>query len=408
MYTSGSTGRPKGISIRHEAIVRLVMNTEYVQVNQGDRTAQIASIAFDAATFEIWGALLNGAGVVMIDRETSLNPAKLGPVIREKGISVMFLTTALFNQIARESKEMFKTLRYLLFGGEAVDPQWVQAVLNEQKPEHFLHVYGPTEMTTFTTSHEIHEVSAGAATVPIGRPISNTQVYVLDFEMELLPVGVTGELYAGGPGLARGYLNNPELTAEKFVPNPFSLDPGERLYRTGDRVRWRTDGVLEFLGRVDNQVKLRGYRIELGEIENALMKAAQLENVVVLMREDRPGDKQLVAYVAAGETVQSEGLAEQLKDALRQKLPEYMVPADVVVMDSLPLSRNGKVDRRALPAPSMEKGVDRCSKSAPRTQVEELITQIWEDVLGTHPIEAADNFFRLAATRCWPRRRWFE
>jgi amino acid adenylation domain-containing protein len=395
MYTSGSTGRPKGISIRHEAIVRLVVNAEYVRMNQDDRTAQIASIAFDAATFEIWGALLNGAGIVVIDRETSLSPGKLERTIREKSISAMFLTTALFNQIARESGEAFKNLRYLLFGGEAVDPQWVRAVLNEQKPEHFLHVYGPTEVTTFTTFYEIREVKPEAATVPIGGPISNTRVYVLDAEMELLSVGVTGELYAGGPGLARGYLNNPELTAEKFVPNPFSVEPGERLYRTGDRVRWRADGALEFVGRGDSQIKLRGYRIELGEIENALMKAAQLENVVVLMREDRPGDKQLVAYVAAGEAAHSEGLVERLKEILRLKLPEYMVPAEVMVMDSLPLTRNGKIDRRQLPAPGAEKGGNGRSNSASRTPVEELITQIWEDVLGTRPIGTEDNFFTL-------------
>jgi amino acid adenylation domain-containing protein len=396
MYTSGSTGKPKGISIVHEAIVRLVVNTEYLRLNPDDRTAQMASTSFDAATFEIWGALLNGVGVVVLDRETSLSPVKLEHAIREKSISAMFLTTALFNQIARESKEAFKGLRYLLVGGEAADPQWMQAALNEQKPEHFLHVYGPTEVTTFATAYEIREIKNGAVTVPIGSPISNTRVYVLDEEMELLPVGVMGELYAGGPGLARGYFNNPDLTAEKFVPDPFSLAPGGRLYRTGDRVRWRADGALEFIGRVDSQIKLRGYRIELGDIENALLKAAPVQNAVVLMREDRPGEKQLVAYVAAGGAGGPEGLAQELKDALRQKLPEYMVPSEIVIMDSLPLTRNGKIDRRGLPAPSSEKSRgDERSALAERTQVEELITQIWEDVLSAHPIGASDNFFTL-------------
>lgn len=395
MYTSGSTGSPKGISILHEAIVRLVVNVEYAQLKNDDRIAQIASTSFDASTFEIWGALLNGGCVVVLDRETSLNPIKLEHAIRTQRISAMFLTTALFNQIAREFREGFRNLRYLLFGGEAVDPQWVQAVLNDNRPEHFLHVYGPTEMTTFTTYYEIREVRNGAVTVPIGGPISNTEVYVLDEEMEPLPAGVTGELYAGGPGLARGYLNHPELTAEKFVPNPFSTEPGERLYRTGDRVRWRADGAIEFIGRADHQVKLRGYRIELGEIENALMKLARVENVVVLMREDRPGDKQLVAYVAVGKENRTDELAEELKDALRQRLPEYMVPADIVAMDSLPLTRNGKIDRRALPVPGVEKDQDDVQRLTARTPVEELIAQIWEEVLGTRPIGVTDNFFAL-------------
>ena len=395
MYTSGSTGRPKGISIVHEAIVRLVVNTEYVQLNAADRVAQIATTSFDAATFEIWGALLNGGCVVVLDRETTLNPVKLEHAIRSRQISVVFLTTALFNQIARESKDAFRNLRYLLFGGEAVDPQWVAAVLSEQKPEHFLHVYGPTEMTTYTTFYEIREVKAGAVTVPIGGPISNTEVYVLDEEMEVLSVGITGELYAGGSGLARGYLNSPELTAEKFVPNPFSRNGGGRLYRTGDRVRWRPDGALEFVGRVDHQIKLRGYRIELGDIEAALMKLAKVENVVVLVREDRPGDKQLAAYVAVGEEAQSEGLEEEFKDALRQKLPEYMVPADIVVMGSLPLTRNGKIDRKALPAPSASKAVNQGTLVMARTPIEELIMPIWEEVLGVHRIGVMDDFFAL-------------
>jgi amino acid adenylation domain-containing protein len=390
MYTSGSTGQPKGIAILHQAIVRLVINTNYVHLTGSDRIAQIATTSFDAATFEIWGALLNGACVVVLDRETSLNPVKLEQAIGSEKITVIFLTTALFNQIVRESQGAFRSLRYLLFGGEAVDKQWVEAVLRGGKPGHFLHVYGPTEMTTFTTSYEIIPTE-GNETVPIGGPIANTEVYVLDEEMEPVPVGVTGELYAGGPGTARGYLNRPELTAEKFVPHPFAQKPGERLYRTGDRVRRRIDGNIEFIGRRDTQVKMRGFRIELGEIETALMNVAKSENVVVMMREDRPGDKQLVAYVAMPRQADT----HDLKQALRQRLPEYMVPSEIVIMESLPLTRNGKIDRGALPAPSTERNTNGGEQRTVRTPVEDLIVQIWEEVLQVHPIGVMDNFFGL-------------
>jgi len=234
--------------------------------------------------------LLNGGSIVVLDRETSLNPAKLEQALRDGKITTMFLTTALFNQMARESKEVFGSLRYLLFGGEAVDRNRVEAVLQADKPQNFLHVYGPTEVTTYSTYYQITELGKG--TVPIGGPISNTEVYVLDEQMEPVPAGVAGELYAGGAGLARGYLNRAELTAEKFVPNPFGQRPGARLYRTGDRVRWRADGNIEFIGRQDNQVKMRGFRIELGEIEVALEQLAEVEQAAVLMKEDEFGNKQ--------------------------------------------------------------------------------------------------------------------
>src|ERR1700754_89216 len=270
MYTSGSTGQPKGVGVTHRAINRLLRNTNYVQLNESDRIAQVSNAAFDAATFEIWGALVHGAQLVGLAKETALSPVEFKRAIAEQYVSAMFLTTALFNQIAQSLPETFAPLRYLLFGGEACDPQSVRRVLESGKPRHLLHVYGPTESTTFTTWYEVTDVEAGARTIPIGRALSNTEVWVLDRHLQLAPVGVTGELYIGGDGLARDYLRRPELTAEKFVPHPFSVEPGARLYRTGDLVRRLSDGNVEFLKRMDQQVKIRGFRIELGEIEAAL------------------------------------------------------------------------------------------------------------------------------------------
>ena len=391
MYTSGSTGRPKGIAILHQAIVRLVKNTNYVQLDQSDRTGQVASMSFDAATFEVWGALLNGGCVVVLDRDTSLNPGKLEQAIAERKITAMFLTTALFNQIARDSSSAFRSMRYLLVGGDAVDRQWMEVVLRSGKPQHFLNGYGPTEMTTFTTNYEIEDLGKETSNIPIGGPISNTEVYVLGEEMELLPLEVTGELYAGGPGMARGYLNRPELTAEKFVPNPFAQKPGERLYRTGDKVRRRADGNIEFLGRQDHQVKMRGFRIELGEIEIALQQLPEVEQATVIMREDEPGNKQLAAYVVTSGAITK----AQLREALGLKLPPYMVPAHFVMLDSFPLTPNGKIDRKALPEPSTERGLDEAGYVAPRNDIEAILCGIWAKLLKVERVGIHDNFFEL-------------
>jgi amino acid adenylation domain-containing protein len=298
MYTSGSTGRPKGIAIPHGAIVRLVCNTDYVQLTAADRVAQISNASFDAATFEIWGALIHGARLVMLPQDVVLSPADLAAEIRNRGISALFLTTALFNRVASDQPGAFRTVRYVLFGGEACDPARVRQVLAEGRPERLLHVYGPTETTTFATWHLVQEVAEQDVTVPIGQAIANTRAYVLDSRMEPVPLGVAGELYLGGPGLAQGYLDRPGLTAERFVPDPHGTEPGGRLYRTGDLVRRRADGALEFLGRLDEQVKLRGFRIEPGEIEAALAQHPAVRQCAVVLRDDLPGGRGLVAYVA--------------------------------------------------------------------------------------------------------------
>ena len=275
IYTSGSTGEPKGVAVSHRAVNRLVMNTDYVQISPREVIAQASNVSFDAATFEIWGALLNGARMVLIAKGTLLSPQCLAAAIERHGITTLFLTTALFNQMVEQIPAALGKLRYLLFGGEAVDPERVKELLRNGPPSRLLHVYGPTEATTFATCYWVKAVAADATTVPIGRPIANTEIYILDANLNPVPIGVSGELYIGGPGLARGYLNRPELTAEKFIKHPFTADPTSRLYKTGDRARYLPDSNIEFLGRLDNQVKIRGYRIESGRSKPLLVNIPQ-------------------------------------------------------------------------------------------------------------------------------------
>jgi amino acid adenylation domain-containing protein len=322
IYTSGSTGQSKGVAIEHRSVLRLVMNTDYIKLGPTDRVAQAASVAFDAATFEIWGALLCGGQVVCVTRYVSLAPRELARQIREQGITTIFLTTALFNQVARETPDAFSTVRTVLFGGEAVDPAWVRRVLESGAPERLLHVYGPTESTTFASWHLVESVPPGVTSIPIGRPLANTTIYLLDANLEPVPVGAEGEIYIGGDGVGRGYLRRPELTAQKFIPDPFALLPGSRMYRTGDIARFRSDSHLEFLGRADHQVKIRGHRIELGEIESVLAQHPAVREVVVVVREDTPGDRRLVAYVASDVTQAAalDGAALQAKQVSEWKV----------------------------------------------------------------------------------------
>jgi len=389
MYTSGSTGQPKGIGVPHRAINRLVSNTNYVKFDENDRVSQISNTSFDAATFEIWGALLNGSRLVVLEKETALSPTELGRHLVDQKISIMFLTTALFHQAALSQPEIFSSLNYMVFGGDVVDARSVQHVLEQGKPRHLVNGYGPTEGTTFTTTYEVQEDS-GAWIVPIGKPISNTEVWILDQQSRTVPVGIVGELCIGGDGLARGYLGRPKLTAEKFVPHPFSRKPGARLYKTGDLARYLPDGNIEFLGRLDQQVKVRGYRIELGEIEAALAQHKSVRDAVVLAREDTPGDNRLVAYVVGSERGDVTG--QQLRSYLANVLPEYMIPSALVILEEFPLTANGKIDRRALPMPSPSRDP---SLTAPRTAVEALLARIWSAILGIDEVGIYDNFFDL-------------
>jgi amino acid adenylation domain-containing protein len=391
IYTSGSTGKPKGVAVPHQAISRLLFNTNYINIQSCDRVAQVSNISFDAATFEIWGALVHGAQLIGITKDIVLSPDEFVTKLQQQEISTIFLTTALFNQLANVVPDAFKNVRHLLFGGEAVDPSSVKAVLKNGSPQRLLHVYGPTECTTFSTWYLIQD--AQGATIPIGRPIANTQTYILDRYLQPVPIGVVGELYIGSSGLAKGYLNRPELTAERFIPNPFSREHQARLYKTGDLVRYLPDGNIEFVGRIDNQVKIRGFRIELGEIEAVLSQHPAIQYAVVILRQDTPDDKRLVAYVVPNQNQAT--TVSNLRHFLKQKLPNYMIPAAFVILEALPLTPNGKVDRQALPAPEKVTQELEATFVDPRNELERQLTEIWEDILTVKPISVRDNFFDL-------------
>ncbi len=390
MYTSGSTGRPKGIGVPHRAVTRLVVNTNYISIEPSDRVAHLSNVAFDAATFEVWGALLNGAKLVILNREVVLHPDALAQAIEDRGITTMFVTTALFNQLVREKPDVFASLKQVLFGGEAVNPHSVRTILNGKPPQRLLHVYGPTESTTFASWYAIDTVPENTTTIPIGKPVSNTQVYILDTQLQPVPVGVPGELYIGGAGLAHGYWNRPELTSETFIPNPFCNDPTGRLYKTGDQVRYRPSGDIEFLGRFDHQVKLRGFRIELEEIEAILNQHLSIRETVVVARDLPPGDKHLIAYIIASEPIET----DSLRTYLAKTLPDYMIPSTWVQLDAMPLTPNGKIDQAALPTPTPRVGLE-AADGMPQTEAERQIAAIWKAVLQLETVGIHDNFFEL-------------
>ncbi|KAF9342507.1 hypothetical protein BGX26_007380, partial [Mortierella sp. AD094] len=371
MYTSGSTGLPKGVMVPHSGIARLVINNGYTDIGPDDCVAFAANPAFDASTFEIWAPLLNGGRVVIIDADTFTTPHLLAETLDRHQVTAMFMTTALFNQYVHSIGASLAKLRYLLCGGEQENLDSFSTLLTHGGPEHLIHCYGPTETTTYATTYEVKEVGDHIDRLPIGRPISNTRSYVLDKYDKPVPMGAVGELYLGGPGVANGYLNRPDLTAERFLPDPFSSHEGARMYKTGDLVRYLPDGNIVFVGRNDGQVKIRGFRIELGEIQACLEEHDLVkESVVVALGEG--GDRRLVAYVVA--TIQ-EQLALTLREYLAEHLPEYMVPAAFVRMDMLPVTNNGKVDRRALPEPDSSSFVT-CDYVAPQGETEIALAEL--------------------------------
>jgi amino acid adenylation domain-containing protein len=404
IYTSGSTGTPKGVMVPHRAVNRLVCNTNYVEIESSDRIAQVANLAFDAATFEVWGALLNGAQLIGIDREITLSPTNLVTELQQQQISILFLTTALFNQTVSQIPHAFHFLKYLMFGGEMVNVDRVRTVVKQGKPQHLIHVYGPTENTTFSTWYEIKDIPENATTIPIGQAIANTQVYLLDANLNPVPANVSGEIYLGGDGLARGYLNRLELTAERFIDFRLQiLDLGLksedqlnlksiRLYKTGDRALYRPDGNLEFLGRTDNQIKIRGFRVELGEIETAIAQHPMVQTAAVIVREI-DSNSQLIAYVIP----ETSAIPNQrdLRSFLKTKLPAYMLPAAFVVLDTLPLTANGKVDQKALPPPHLTVARETIPTVAPTTSLEASLIEIWTQLLGAKQVGIYDNFFEL-------------
>jgi amino acid adenylation domain-containing protein len=396
VYTSGSTGRPKGVALPHRAVVRLARETNYIRIRPDDVLTQASNTSFDAAIFEIWGALLNGARLVGVSKETLLSPRELAEQIRRDGVTTLFLTTAVFNQMGREEPGAFRRLRHLLFGGEAADAARVRQVLRDGRPERLLHFYGPAESTTFASWHLVEEVPEGATTVPIGMPVANTTLLVLDRgfnPVSAAPVGVPGEIFVGGEGLAWGYRNRPDLTAERFVPDPFALDEGGggRLYRTGDLGRRGPDGAVEFLGRTDFQVKIRGFRIEPGEIEAALVAHPGVRDAAVLVLGEGSG-KRLAAYVAG------EAAIPELKAFLAERLAPFMIPAAWVVLESLPITPNGKVDRKALARIEPDAASEETAAGGfepPRGLTEELLAGAWSEVLGVERIGRTDDFFGL-------------
>ena len=350
MYTSGSTGKPKGVSVVNRGVVRLVKGSEYVELGEGEVILQYAPATFDASTFEIWGALLNGGRLVVMGAGRA-TLEEIGRALKQESVTTLWLTAGLFHLMVDERLEDLEGVRQMLAGGDVVSARHVKKYLSLGGERKLINGYGPTEGTTFTCCNEVVEERELDRGVAIGRPIANTKVYVLDEEMRLAPIGVKGELYIGGEGLARGYQEERGLTASRFVPDPYSEEGGGRLYRTGDEVRWNEEGKIEFLGRKDKQVKVRGYRVELGEIEEVLKEHRGVKESVVIARERERG-KELVGYVVIGEEEVSE---RELREYMKERLPEYMVPSRYVRMERLPMTENGKVDRRRLPEEEEER-----------------------------------------------------
>ncbi len=386
IFTSGSTGRPKGVRIPHRAAVNFLASmAREPGLNADDRLCAITTLSFDIALLELMLPLTVGARVVLADRATAADGTALAALLEASGTTVLQATPATWRMLLDSGWRGRDGLR-MLCGGEALPRELADRLLG--CGAELWNVYGPTETTVWST---LERVTAGDGPVPIGHPIANTEVYVVDKALQPVPAGLPGELLIGGLGVALDYLDRPELTAEKFVDDPFGPRPGGRLYRTGDLARWRRDGRLEALGRIDHQVKLRGFRIELGEIESVLLQGDAVAQAVVICREDRPGDKRLVAYLVPASAAADVGA---LRNRLRERLPDYMLPAAFVGLERLPLTPNGKVDRRALPAPEAD-AFGAADETAPRNPEEETLVALWAELLGRPKIGIHDNFFDL-------------
>jgi amino acid adenylation domain-containing protein len=387
MYTSGSTGLPKGVLVRHEGVVRLVKNSNYAPLTEETVILQTGAIVFDATTFEVWGALLNGGKLILVDKEEISNATQLGMSLCKQNVNTLWLSSALFNQLVQDEPKIFRTVKWLLVGGDIVSPIHVKKAKFNNPEINIVNGYGPTENTTFSTTYLISDTES--TSIPIGSPIANSTCFIFSDENRIQPIGVSGELCVGGNGLSEGYLNNPELTHEKFIENPFIY--GDRLYRTGDLTRRLSNGNIEFLGRKDNQMKIRGFRIESGEIESVLLKHDKVKECIVLVHE-KAKEKFLCAYVVlinAGEfSLQS------LREYMIGLLPEYMIPSFFVLIDKIPLTPNGKLDREALPLPEITAGLDFVT---PSNEVEEQLVNIWSEVLQIPrgSISVTNNFFAI-------------
>ncbi|MBD1812959.1 non-ribosomal peptide synthetase [Microcoleus vaginatus DQ-U2] len=414
IYTSGSTGKPKGVQVNHCSVVHLFAATRPL-FNFSDRDVWTVfhSYAFDFSVWEIWGALLHGCKLIVVPLEVTRSPAAFYELLCKERVTILNQTPSAIRQLidAKKAASNFQqsSLRLIVCGGEAFPTELAAQLLEWNIP--LWNFYGPTEATVWTAINPIKFIESEPPYIPIGRPLPNTQLYILDANLQPVPVGVLGELYIGGAGLSRGYLKRPELNAEKFIPNPlaenrtaFSLIQNsssfilsEHIYKTGDLARYLPDGNIEFMGRSDHQVKIRGFRIELGEIEAAIGQHPALRETVVLLREDNPGDKRLVAYIVSNSTLKTQDseLINDLRCYLKQKLPQYMMPSAFVLLESLPLTTNGKIDQRSLPAPDINRAEFESNFTEPRTPDEQLIAEIWAEVLGLERVGIYDNFFEL-------------
>ncbi|WP_445240991.1 amino acid adenylation domain-containing protein [Microcoleus vaginatus] len=399
IYTSGSTGKPKGVQVNHRSAVNLFAAT-YPLFNFSERDAWTVfhSYAFDFSVWEIWGALVHGCKLVIVPLEVTQSPLAFYQLLCSERVTILNQTPSAIRQLIDAQKTADRepkwSLRLIICGGEALPAELASELLEWNLP--LWNFYGPTEATVWTAIHRIKSVESKRGSIPIGRPLPNTQLYILDANLQPVPVGVLGQLYIGGAGLSRGYLNLPELTAQKFIPNPFCEEIGARLYKTGDIARYLPDGTIEFLGRSDNQVKIRGFRIELGEIEAVLSQHPAVRESVVLLGEDNSGENCLVAYIVSSSEFSTgqPSLISKLRGFLKEKLPQYMIPSAFVLLEALPLTSNGKIDRRSLRAPDVERS-ELNAASAPRTREEQLLAEIWSQVLGVKQIGIGDNFFEL-------------
>jgi amino acid adenylation domain-containing protein len=401
IYTSGSTGKPKGCLVTHLNVVRLLQATaSSCRFDERDVWALFHSYAFDFSVWELWGALAFGGRLVVVPYLVSRSPRAFYELLCEQRVTILNQTPSGFYQLIQAEElvgaDPHLALRLVIFGGEALDVSRLRSwfARHGDACPHLVNMYGITETTVHVTYGPLTLADAASSLgSPIGRPLSDLRAYVLDARFQPVPVGVPGELFVGGGGLARGYVRAPDLTAERFLPDPFGSEPGARLYRTGDQVRWRADGSLEFMGRIDSQLKIHGYRIEPGEIEAVLRLHPAVHQAVVVAREDSPGDKRLVAYIVA--VPRSEVSAGELRELVQQQLPVYMRPAALVFLDALPLTEHGKLDRKALPAPDQTRPVLDTPLVAPRTDLERLVANAWRDVLHVEEVGVDDSFFDL-------------
>jgi amino acid adenylation domain-containing protein len=414
IYTSGSTGKPKGVQVNHRSVVHLFAATRPL-FNFSDRDVWTVfhSYAFDFSVWEIWGALLHGCKLIVVPLEVTQSPAAFYQLLCSERVTILNQTPSAIRQLidAKKAAANFQqsSLRLIVCGGEAFPTELAAQLLEWNIP--LWNFYGPTEATVWTAIHPIKLIESERPYIPIGRPLPNTQLYILDANLQPVPAGVLGELYIGGAGLSRGYLKRPELNAEKFIPNPFAENKtafslmqnsssfilSERIYKTGDLARYLPDGNIEFMGRSDHQVKIRGFRIELGEIEAAIGQHPAVRETVVLVREDNPGDKRLVAYIVSNSALKTQDseIINDLRCYLKQKLPQYMMPSAFVLLESLPLTTNGKIDLRSLRAPDINRAEFESNFTEPRTPDEQLIAEIWAEVLGLERVGIHDNFFEL-------------